>query len=132
MNMLKSWRTRLPYDQLTIAINRDLQRLEKESDFDHKLLLRSVSGVNTKGDLKHATRLQVGASVEQCMPELMKLLQNRSSVLLLAGLGGVTGTWASQWLCNHLIEQGKQVVTVLVMPFWFEVNRYRIARHPRA
>jgi len=129
MNMLASWRNRLPGDQLTIAINRDQQRLEKESDFDHKLLLRSVSDVNTEGDLKHATQAQVEASVDACMPGLLNLFQSRDRVVLLAGLGGVTGTWASQFLCNKLVRMNKQVVTVLVMPFGFESKRVKIAEY---
>jgi len=58
---------------------------------------------------------------------MMAMLENRNNIILLGGMGGLTGTWVSQLLCNELIAKGKKVVTVLVMPFGFEKNRVKVA-----
>jgi len=53
----------------------------------------------------------------------------KNSVIILAGLGGVIGTWASQLICNRLVAMDKQVVTVLAMPFGFESERMKVAEY---
>jgi len=127
MNMMISWLDRLPDDTLCMAVNRDRDQLKKEHAITHKFLLNHVSSVDAKGDLKHATKAQIQASMKEQMPHLINALTGKDQVILLAGLGGVTGTWASQWLCNQLVAMDMQVITVLVMPFGFEGKRVILA-----
>jgi len=61
------------------------------------------------------------------MSELMTLLEGREHIVLLAGLGCVTGTWASQYLCEQLKLLGKKVVILLVKLFNFEGEKVTIA-----
>jgi len=44
-------------------------------------------------------------------------LAGSNPVILVAGLGGVIGTWGSQLLCNHLTARDKQVVTEVIHAF---------------
>ncbi len=127
MNMMLSWLEKLPKDTLSVAINRDQKRLSRESGITHKILLVGVSSVDNEGELKRASQAQVEASMAQEMPRLKSMIQGRENIILLAGMGGVTGTWVSPWLCNQLIAMGMKLITVLVMPFGFEGKRIKAA-----
>jgi len=119
MNMMLSWLSKLSDDVLCIAINSDRKRLAGESRITHKIFLDLEFRAPTK------ERLQ--ACMVKEMWNLMAVLENRNNIILLAGMGGLTGTWVSQLLCNELIAKGKKVVTVLVMPFGFERTRVKVA-----
>jgi len=127
MNMLACWQKHLAQEAFSIAINRDKKRLDGETVIRHKLLLTTASISDSKKVYEPVGRNQVEAAMQRYMETLTELLQERHTIYLLAGLGGVTGSWASQLICNHLQSNGKQVVTVLVMPFGFERQRVKVA-----
>jgi len=124
MNMMLSWLSKLPDDALYIAINRDHKRLARESGITHKLFLDL--------ELRAPTQARVQASMAKEMSNMMAMLENKNNIILLAGMGGLTGTGVSQLLCNELIAKGKKVVTVLVMPFGFEGERVKVAEEALA
>jgi len=116
MNILEAWQPWLPEGIQSVAINSDKKRLDKETAITNKIFL--------VGDSKK----QLQASMAEHMSELITTLGGREHIILLAGLGGISGTWASQLICNHMLSIGKQVVTVLVQPFTFEGERVKIAQ----
>lgn len=121
MNMLEAWLKHLPPSVCAVGIHRDAARLSKAANRISKVLL----GEETK--LPPVTREEVQASIRSRLDELTGMLRDASSVYVLAGLGGATGTWASQGVCRHLRSIGKQVVAVLVMPFSFEGKHRQVA-----
>lgn len=127
MNMLESWLKHLPTSVCSITVNRDAERMNQSTRIKHRILLDSISCVDRQGNLSKASRKDVQSATLSEMPELTKILKSRENVILLAGLGGSTGTWASQIIYNHLLSLGKQVVTVLVVPFAYERSRVRVA-----
>ena len=129
VNMLESWLKMLPDDALCIALDRDETYLHKKKGFKHKLPLSNVKCMGSTVEYSESVQAEVERSMGKQMAELEAMLQERNSVVVLAGLGGVIGSWASQFICNHLIAMGKQVVTVLVMPFSIERERMKVAKH---
>jgi len=127
VHMLESWLDKLPDDALCIAMDRDEKDFHRKKKFDHKLVLSKVKAVGSTVEYSRSAQAEVERSMDKQMPELTAMLQGRNSVIILAGLGGVIGTWASQLTCNRLIAMDKQVVTVLVMPFGFESERMKVA-----
>lgn len=128
MNMLEGWlKKHLPVSVCTIGVNRDAWRLSKTTNIMEEVFLAEVSSVDGENELLPVTREQVQESMHRHMGELTGMLQDSSIVYLLAGLGGASGTWASQLICNHLQSIGKQVVVVLTMPFSFEKKRLKVA-----
>jgi len=127
MNMLACWQKHLAQQACCIAINRNKKRLDGEMVIGHKLLLTAASLSDSHKVFEPVGRNQVESAMQRQMDRLTELLQERQVVFLLAGLGGVTGTWASPLICNHIQSIGKQVVTVLVMPFGFERKRVKLA-----
>ena len=127
--MLDSWLDKLPDDALCIAIDRDDKDLHRKNKFAHKIVLSNVKALASTVEYSKSVRAEVERSIDKKMSELTDLLQDHSRVVLVAGLGGVIGTWASQIICNRLIAIDKQVVTVLVMPFGFERERVKVAEH---
>jgi len=117
MNMMISWLSKLPDDALCIGVNRDRKRLSGEIGITHKVFLGA----------KIFSQAEMQVSMKKEMLNIMAILENRKNIILLAGMGGVTGTWGSQFLCNELIARGKEIVTVLVMPFGFERERVKVA-----
>jgi len=132
INMLKSWAPHLPQKVCRIAINRDKQSLHMVSNMTRLLLNRDCIVNGEEKSFTPTGEKQIQTCMQQQMSELTDLLEGRSSIILLAGLGGDTGTWASQIICNHLLSIGKQVVTVLVMPFSFERKRVKLAEESLA
>ena len=127
LNMLDSWLDKLPDDDLCIAIDRDEKDLHRKNQFAHKIALSSIKSLGSTVEYSESVRAEVERSIDKVKSELANLLQNRPRVVLVAGLGGVIGTWASQIICNRHIATDKQVVTVLVMPFGFERARVKVA-----
>ncbi|MDX8397537.1 MAG: hypothetical protein R8K49_04370 [Mariprofundaceae bacterium] len=129
VSMLESWLDMLPGDALCIALDRDEKYFHRKKKFKHKLALCNVKSEGSSVEYSESVRAEVEKSVDDKMSGLTAMLQSRNHVVLLAGLGGVIGTWASQIICNRLIAIDKQVVTVLVMPFGFENERMKVAEH---
>jgi len=119
VSMLESWLTRLSDDVLCIAIDRDEKYFCRKKKFKLKMVLSNVKCIGSTVEYSKSAQIEVQTSVDKQMPILTALLQNRDRVIILAGLGGVIGTWGSQYICNRLISMGKKVVTILVMPFEF-------------
>jgi len=127
INMLKSWAPHLPQEVCRIAINRDKNGLKLAGDIS-TVLLNRLCIINGEAKVFMPTgKKQIQASMQQQMAELTDMLDRRNNIILLAGLGGMTGTWVTQVICNHLLSIGKQVVTVLVVPFSFERKRMELA-----
>ncbi|PIW47975.1 MAG: hypothetical protein COW18_08440 [Zetaproteobacteria bacterium CG12_big_fil_rev_8_21_14_0_65_54_13] len=124
MNMLESWLKYLPTSACTVAVNRDSTRLKEATGIQQHIFLAELSATNHQG--------QVMASIKEHMGELEAMVQRQDVIFLLAGLGGATGTWASQFLCDQFLSMGKQVVMVLVMPFSFECKRVTLAEEALA
>ncbi|MFQ5356433.1 MAG: hypothetical protein ACE5DY_08125 [Mariprofundaceae bacterium] len=129
VNMLESWLDKLPGDALCIALDRDEKSFHRKKIFEHKLVLSKVKAVGSTVEYSASVKSEVQASIDEQKYELEALLKDRDNVIVLAGLGGVIGTWASQLICNRLIAMDKQVVTVLVMPFGFERERMKVAEY---
>jgi len=127
MNMLITWMKYLQSGSCTLAVNRDRNRLTVAEGFDHKLLLSEVAAEDEHGELRTASKRQIASSVKNHLDALSEMVGERNQIILLAGLGGATGTWASQTICNHFVAAEKQLVTVLVMPFAFERQRVKVA-----
>jgi len=127
MNMLITWMKYLQSGSCTLAVNRDRNRLTDAEGFDHKLLLSEVAAEDEHGELRTASKRQIASSIKNHLDELSEMVGERNQITLLAGLGGATGSWASQAICNHFIAADKQLVTVLVMPFAFESARVKVA-----
>jgi len=128
MNLLDACMKHLPDEACCIAINRDAQRLNQADGDLYKVFLAEVSALDGQGELLPISPAQVQASMHKHMGELTNKLQGCDAVVLMAGLGGATGTWASQPVLAHLKSMAKQVKTVLVLPFNFEQKRLLIAR----
>jgi len=132
INMLKSWSKHLPSEICRIVINRGEHELKRSSGMNIFILNKrsTVSGIEKIYMV--AGERQIQTAMQQHMIELTDILKDHQTVVLLAGLGGQTGTWATQLLCNHLVSIGKRVVTVLVMPFSFERKRVELAEQSLA
>jgi len=117
----------LPDDALCIAMDRDAKDLQRKKTFTHKLALSNIKALGSTVEYSKSVQADVERSIDKKMSELVDLLQDRPRVVLLAGLGGVIGTWASQLICNRLVAMDKHVVLVLVMPFGFESERMDVA-----
>lgn len=129
VSMLESWLDKLPADALCIALDRDGKHLHRKKKFEYKLALFNIKSLGSTVEYAESVRAEIEKSVDDKMPELIAKFQERNRIVLLAGLGGVIGTWASQTICNRLIAMNKQVVTVLVMPFGFERERMKVAEY---
>jgi len=127
INMLESWLDKLPDGALCFALDRDEKDLQRKEKFKHKLPLLNIKASGSTVEYSKSVRAEVEKSIDHKISELIAMLQNRNRVIILAGLGGVLGSWASQVICNHLVAMEKQVVTVLVMPFGFEDERMKVA-----
>ncbi len=127
MNMLESWQQQLPDDALCIGIDRDGKPLREKTGLKHKFALRNVKSLGSTVEYAESVQTEVQSSIDEQMSGLMDLIGEQDRMVVLAGLGGVIGTWASQIICNHLVSKDKQVVTVLVMPFDFERERVKVA-----
>jgi len=125
--ILKSWRERLPHDAFCMAIDRDKDSFIKSNECEHQLCLAKVKSKGSSLEYIDSAREEVQTNLEDYFSILEELVGDRRNIVLLAGLGGVIGTWATQTLSTHFIGMGKQVVTLLVMPFSFETNRLRVA-----
>ena len=110
-----------------MAMERDKREFVTSKLFEHRIILTGVKSKSSTVEYAESVQKELKASLQAHLPELDQQLAGSAPVILVAGLGGVIGTWGSQLLCNHLIAREKQVVTVLVMPFGFERERVKVA-----
>jgi len=127
VNMLESWLGKLSADTLCIAIDRDEKDFRRKKKIKHKFILLNVKCLNSTVEYSESVQAEVQASLDKQMSELTFMLRGHNYVVILAGLGGVVGSWASQIICNRFVAMDKQVVTVLVKPFGFESERVKVA-----
>jgi len=127
VNMLESCLNMLPPDALCIALDRDEKGFRRKKKFKHKFALLNVKCLNSTVEYSESVQAEVQASVDKQMSELTFMLRDHDYIVILAGLGGVVGTWASQIICNRFVAMDKQVTTVLVKPFGFERERVKVA-----
>jgi len=128
-SMLKCWRDKQPDGALCIAVDRDKRSFVTSDACELQLMLANIKSKGSTVEYVDSVRQEVKASLAEHLPSLESGLSDKNKVILLAGLGGVIGTWASQILCNHLQSVGKKVETVLVMPFGFERERMKVAEY---
>lgn len=103
------------------SVNLDL-RLLKASKATHKIHLGEslTFGLGSGGDP------QVGAKAAKASESsLVPAVKNNGLVILLAGLGGGTGSGAAPVIAKLAGESGSFIVSVVTMPFTFEGARRR-------
>lgn len=103
------------------SVNLDL-RLLKASKAPHKIHLGEslTFGLGSGGDP------QVGAKAAAASESaLTGAVENKGLVILLAGLGGGTGSGAAPVIAKLAGEAGGFIVSVVTMPFTFEGSRRR-------
>lgn len=70
-----------------------------------------------------ASAKHVEAALDGASGQLASLVDGRRHVVLMAGLGGLTGSIASMWLAQQCLASGASVSAVVTMPFEFERSR---------
>lgn len=128
MNLMKYIADKKPNCTLTIAVNREAERLSKEGGIYHRILLDGLSAKDESRELKTPVEAEVQEAIQDHWLEIESSLRDIDSVWLLAGLGGATGSWASLALLRELKKAGKRVSMVATAPFDCERRRMRIAR----
>ncbi len=129
VEMIKAWKNWLPDEVLCIAVDRNTQAPKTSSTFEHQIMLSNIKSMGATIEYTDSTRAEIQTSLDSRMPELTAMLQGKNNIVLLAGLGGVVGTWATQLICNQLVAMNKHVATLLVMPFAFESEPLKVAEH---
>ncbi len=95
----------------------------------HRLPLLKLSITGAYPEYAEQAKAQIRQSISMQKLRLDLLLQQTAQVTVIAGIGGVVGSWATLLLCNQWIEEGKQVDLVVVTPFAFEKGRAELAEH---
>ena len=88
-------------------------------------------GKNTIQGLGAQARPKAGkTAAEEDKETLRSIVLNADIVIVIAGLGGGTGTGASPLIASLAREQGALSVGIVTQPFWFEgQKRLEIAEH---
>ena len=104
-----------------IAVNTDLQVLDLSSA-DKKIQIGEevTRGLGTGGDPELGAK-----SAEESRQAIVTALNSADMVFITAGMGGGTGTGASQVVANHAASMGILTVAVVTKPFEFE-GRHRM------
>lgn len=103
-----------------LLINTDKSSLDRHSTTNRILLDLTLSS-----DAKKSEKIANAASCVES--ELLKYSHDKSDIVIIAGLGGYTGTYAFPSIANLLRNNGKNVTLVVVFPFSFEGSRRRLA-----
>lgn len=127
MNILEDMANLLLENVCTICVNRDAERMSAASNIQHRVLLDELSAVDERGDLLPAGEVEMQTAMQCHWSELKPMLHNADSVCILAGLGGATGSWGSEFILQRLNDLGKQTIMVAVEPFRFETRRREAA-----
>lgn len=100
-----------------VAVNTDVQDL---SDIKEPAMTLQIGEKITKG-------LGVGSNAEMGMQaalenteSIIEMLEGANMVFITAGMGGGTGTGASQVIANHSSSMGILTVAIVTKPFEFE------------
>ncbi|MBS3781802.1 MAG: hypothetical protein KGY66_00790 [Candidatus Thermoplasmatota archaeon] len=107
----------------TVAINTD-ERVLGEIDVDRQMLIGKelTDGNGADGDPSIGRR-----AAEQSEGQILKTIDQADMVVIVAGMGGGTGSGASEVIADLAKRNGKMVVTYAVMPFSAEKERYEKA-----
>ncbi|MFP4051910.1 MAG: hypothetical protein ACLFVB_09245 [Thermoplasmata archaeon] len=108
----------------TIGINTD-KKVLGDLDVDRQMLIGKeiTNGEGAKGDPRLGKR---AAKLNE--EQILKTIDDADFVVVVAGLGGGTGSGASQVVADLARRNGKMVVTYAIMPFSVEKNRYERAQ----
>ncbi len=110
-------------DVKTVAINTD-ERVLGELKSDRQMLIGKelTDGDGAEGDPSIGKR-----AAEQSEEQILKTINDADIVIVVAGMGGGTGSGASEVIADLARRNGKMVVTYAVMPFSVETERYEKA-----
>lgn len=108
----------LPFHKHLIVMNTDKVSQNKLHSSLHKIYLKGQCY-----EKNSATKL-----VNQYLEPLNNKLSGVSSVLLITGLGGKTGSFVTPVLMKKLREEGKQVFVIAIEPFTFESGSSEVAK----
>ncbi len=115
----------LPNPNLTfVGVDTDVRTLDRKN-IPHKIALGHKKwGVGSGGDLALAQE-----NLQECYDELNALLNNHELVIVVAGLGGGTGTGALSIITQIIQASQKSVCFAVAVPFSFEgVHQSAIAQ----
>jgi len=126
--MLQAWLPRLAESDLTVAIDRAGRQQERSSGIRHVFGLHGIRMQGACAEHAEAARCEVARAIEAEWLRIDACLDEGSSVVLLAGLGGVVGSWGAVEIGNRLVARGLDVTAMLAMPFAFEGERVKMAR----
>lgn len=107
----------------TIGINTDKRVLDLNVDRQMLIGKELTDGKGANGDPNLGKRAAVHNE-----EQILKAIDGADFVVLVAGMGGGTGTGASKVIADLARRNGKLVVTFAVMPFSVEKDRYEIAQ----
>ncbi|MFP4001794.1 MAG: hypothetical protein ACOCTN_06430 [Candidatus Natronoplasma sp.] len=108
----------------TVAINTD-ERVLGDLEADRQMLIGKdvTDGNGAEGDPILGKR-----AAEQSEGQILKTIDGADMVVIVAGMGGGTGSGASEVIADLAKRNGKMVVTYAVMPFSMEKKRYEKAQ----
>ena len=108
----------------TIGINTD-KKVLGDLNVDRQMLIGKeiTNGEGAKGDPRLGKR-----AAELNEEQILKTIDDADFVVVVAGLGGGTGSGASQVVADLARRNGKMVVTYAIMPFSVEKHRYERAQ----
>lgn len=110
-------------DQFTTALfNTDLEFLQKYLNKDARQLGKQVCQGNTP-----LNYIQAQKAVDESRVEIQQLIQPFTSIRLVAGLGGNTGTAFTQTLIELVQQTDKALELFLITPLKMEANRLKLA-----
>jgi cell division protein FtsZ len=102
-----------------IAANTDRQALRSSQAPEHIVLGPQVTrGLGAGGDAKIG-----GQAAQESRREIAEALKGADLVFITAGMGGGTGTGAAPVAAEIAAEMGAVVVSIVTMPFSFEMGR---------
>lgn len=108
-----------------VAVNTDIQDLSniKEPAFTLQIGEKITKGLGVGSNAE----LGMQAALENT-DAIIEMLEGANMVFITAGMGGGTGTGASQVIANHSSSMGILTVAVVTKPFEFEGNhRMKVA-----
>jgi cell division protein FtsZ len=106
-----------------VALNTDAQDLHKTAaPYKHQLGATLTKGLGAGGNPELGRQAALGDE-----DILYRLINGAGVVLLVAGLGGGTGTGALPVLADRARQVNARAIAVVSLPFWFE-GRRRLAR----
>lgn len=108
----------------TVAINTD-ERVLGDLEADRQMLIGKdvTDGNGAEGDPALGKR-----AAEQSEGQILKTIDDADMIVIVAGMGGGTGSGASEVIADLAKRNGKMVVTYAVMPFSMEKERYEKAQ----